>query len=109
VRRVGSALDCRATRLRVPARQVLRDLRSFARLTWRMGVRSRYRRLFWSTLGKLATRNPRGLRYSIALLALYLHMDEFSRFLLQRLDAAIGAAQEPAPRSPAGTAASGVG
>jgi hypothetical protein len=98
VLRVGEALDCRGKRLRLPARRVLLDLRSFARLAWRMGVRGRNRRLFWSTLGKLVRRNPRSLRYSIALMALYLHFGKFRDFLLVRLDAAIRSALETVPR-----------
>lgn len=99
VLRVGTLLDCRAKRLRVPLRRMLLDLRTLLRLSWRMGVRGGHRRLYWSTLAKLAWRNPRGLRYSIALIALYLHLGEFSRFLLRRLQVAIEHAQEPEPRT----------
>lgn len=104
VLRVGTELDCRSKRVRVPLRRTLLDLRSFARLVWRMGVRSHYRGVFWGTLRKLAWRNPRGLRYSIALMALYLHLGEFSRFLVRRLDAAIRTAAEAAPLTRTGAA-----
>ncbi len=86
VLRVGSALDCRHKKLKLPLRSVLRDLRGFLRLTWRMGVRARYRRHFWSTLARLVWRNPRGLRYSVALMALYLHFGPFRDFVVARLD-----------------------
>jgi hypothetical protein len=55
-----------------------------------MGVKKSYRALFWRTLGRLLWRNPRGLRYSIALMALYLHFDGFRDYLVARLDDAIG-------------------
>lgn len=93
VLQVGSALDCSKKRLRLPWRYVRRDLKGFARLLWRGGVRSDYRRIFWGTLARLVWRNPRGLRYSIALMALYLHFGPFSRFLLGRLDRAIEVAR----------------
>jgi hypothetical protein len=82
---LGTVLDCSRKKLRLPLRARLRDLRGFARLLWRMGVRGSYRSVFWKTLGKLLWRNPRGLRYSIALIALYLHFGPFARFLCGRL------------------------
>ncbi len=82
---VGSVLDCKAKKLRLPLRERLRELRGFARLVWRMGVRGGYRRSFWRTLLMLLWRNPRGLRYSIGLMALYLHLGEFSKSVAARL------------------------
>jgi radical SAM superfamily enzyme YgiQ (UPF0313 family) len=104
VLRVGAALNCRKKRLRLPWRYVRRDLLGFARLLWRGGVRSEYRWIFWRTLARLAWRNPRGLRYSIALMALYLHFGAFAKFLLGRLDRAIVAAGA-SPQAPARGAA----
>ena len=86
VLRVGSALDCSKKKLRLPLRYLLKDLKGFTRLVWRMGVRQPYRGLFWRTLAKLVWRNPRGLRYSIAMMALYLHFGEFKGFVVDRLD-----------------------
>ncbi|MFQ5505208.1 MAG: B12-binding domain-containing radical SAM protein [Planctomycetota bacterium] len=101
VQRVGSVLDCSQKRLRQPLRNVLRDMKAFARLIWRMGIGKRYRGLFWRTLVKLARRNPRGLRYSIAMMALYLHFGEFRHYLLARLDDAIRAAEDASVAEPA--------
>ncbi len=86
VRSVGSALDCTKKRMKLPLRHRLRDLRGFRRLIWRMGVRRRYRAEFWKTLAACGVKNPRGLRYAIALMALYLHFGEFRDHLLARLD-----------------------
>ena len=86
---MGTALNSKHRKLKLPWRYVRRDLRSFGRLLWRMGVRKSYRRLFWSTLLKLVWRNPRSLRYAVAPMALYLHFGEFRRTVLDRLDAHI--------------------
>jgi len=92
VLQVGSQLDCSKKRLRLPLRSVLRDLRGFCCLVWRMGVLADYRWTFWKTLGKLAWRNPKGLRYSVALMALYLHFGSFRKFLVAHLTGSIEAA-----------------
>jgi len=104
---VGTKLDCSRKRLRLPLRQKVKDLRTFFRLILRMGVRSDYRGLFWSTLARLAWRNARGLRYSVALLALYLHFGEFRRYLVARLGDQIRAVEQAEAVQPA--AASGLG
>ena len=86
VRSVGLALDCTKKRMRLPLRHRLRDLKGFARLLWRMGVRRSYRAEFWNTLAVCGAKNPRGLRYTVALMALYLHFGDFRDLLLARLD-----------------------
>ncbi len=86
VRSVGATLDCSKKRMRLPPRYLLRDLKGLSRLIWRMGVRRSYRAEFWKTLAICGTRNPRGLRYAIALMALYLHFGDFRDYLLARLD-----------------------
>lgn len=94
VLQVGSTLDCSKKKLKLPARAVLTDLKAFTRLMWRMGVRKSYRWVFWRTLCQLAWRNPRGLRYSIALMALYLHFGEFKDYLVGRLGRSIHLAEQ---------------
>ena len=79
----------------------LKDLGTFLRLLYRMGVRRSYRGLFWRTLAKLVRRNPRGLRYSVALLALYLHFGDFRSFLVARLGEEIRAAEHAETPQPA--------
>ena len=97
VLRVGSELDCSKKKLKLPLRLVLKDLKGFTRLIWRMGVRKPYRRIFWSTLAKLVWRNPKGLRYSVAMMALYLHFGEFKNFVVTRLDELIARRKGAAP------------
>jgi hypothetical protein len=101
VRDVGAALDCRAKRMRVPLRHLVRDLRGLGRLMWRMGVRRRYRAEFWRTVAVCGLRNPRGLRYAIALTALYLHFGDFQAYLLNRLDREIVRAEAASHSHPA--------
>jgi hypothetical protein len=86
---VGTALDCTKKRLRLPLRLVLKDLKGFFRMLWRMGVRSNYRRAFWGTVARCAWRNPRGMRYSMALMALYLHFGAFREYLVEHLTRSI--------------------
>jgi radical SAM superfamily enzyme YgiQ (UPF0313 family) len=96
VRSVGLLLDCRARRMRLPWRRRLRDLRSFLRIVWRVGIRARYRRHFWRTLSVLAVRNPRALRDMVGLMALFVHLDSFRDFLVAQIDRRIeGALQAP--------------
>jgi len=90
---VGTRLNCRQKRLRLPLRQTLKDLRAFSRVLYRLGLRSRDRALFWRTLARLLWRNPRSLRYSVALMALYLHFGTFRRHVMARLDEQIRAVE----------------
>jgi radical SAM superfamily enzyme YgiQ (UPF0313 family) len=89
VLRVGAAMNCSGKRLALPWRTRVRELRGFARLVWQMGFCAPYWPRFWLTLTGLLWRNPRSVRYSVALMALYLHLGEFARDLVRRLDAEI--------------------
>jgi hypothetical protein len=92
VRRVGRQLDCSKKRLRMPPRHVWRDVRSFVRMAWRMGVRDRdVRRHWWRAMVDCALHNPGALRYVGAMVALYLHLGPFARFVSERLTAQITA------------------
>ncbi|MHC4957658.1 MAG: B12-binding domain-containing radical SAM protein [Planctomycetota bacterium] len=97
---VGTRLNCRGKKLRLPLRQTVKDLGTFFRLLYRMGVRASYRSAFWSTLLKLIWHNPRGLRYSVALLALYLHFGDFRHYLVARLGDEIRAAEQEQAAEP---------
>ncbi|MFQ5696396.1 MAG: B12-binding domain-containing radical SAM protein, partial [Terriglobia bacterium] len=97
---VGTKLDCSKKKLRLPLRQTAKDLRTFFRLLCRMGMRSSYRSVFWRTLLKLIWRNPRGLRYSVALLALYLHFGDFRNYLVERLGTEIRSAEQAEAAQP---------
>ena len=47
-----------------------------------------------TALAACGLKNPRALRYVIALMALYLHFGDFHGFLLARLDREIARAEE---------------
>ena len=97
VRRSVRALDVRGHAVRVPLASVWRDLRSFFRIAWRSGVRdARVRRQFWATLLDGLLHNPRAIKITVTLAALFLHLGPFARFLGQRLDRQI-AALSPSP------------
>jgi len=84
---VGRLLDCSARRFRMPLTRVVRDLRSFARMAWRMGIKNRAVRLhWWRTMLSTARENPRALRYVGAMTALYLHLGPFAQFVANRLE-----------------------
>lgn len=104
VRAAGLLLDCSTRKMRLPLRHRFRDLRAFARIVWKLGIRARYRRQFWRTLVELAFRNPRALRDMVGLMALFLHLDTFRDFLVAQIDGRIAraAASEGGDR-PAGS------
>jgi radical SAM superfamily enzyme YgiQ (UPF0313 family) len=103
VRRVGRQLDCSKKRLRMPARHIWRDVRSFARMVWKMGVRdAEVRRHWWRTVLDCALHNPRAFRYVGAMIALYLHLGPFAKFVSNRLTTQIEAIESKqwAPPAP---------
>ena len=96
VRRVGRQLDCSRKRLRMPPRHLWRDLRSFGRMAWRMGVTDpAVRGHWWRTIVDCAWHNPRALRYVGAMIALYLHLGPFARFVSSRLAIQIKEIDDP--------------
>ena len=98
VRRVGRLLDCSARRFRMPLTRVVRDLRSFARMAWRMGIKNRAVRLhWWRTMLSTARENPRALRYVGAMTALYLHLGPFAQFVANRLEVEMERETESVP------------
>jgi radical SAM superfamily enzyme YgiQ (UPF0313 family) len=85
-RRVGKELDCSERRTRWPLRHMARDVRTFLRMIWRMGIRGGDMRWeFWKTLAHCLTRNPMALRYVVSMLLLYLHLGPFARYVAGRL------------------------
>jgi radical SAM superfamily enzyme YgiQ (UPF0313 family) len=86
--RVTRMLDVSGHRVNRPLRAVLRDLRSFARITWRIGVLDRRSRAsYWRAVGDCLLHNPRAARIMVSFAALYLHFGPYSRFLDARMAA----------------------
>jgi hypothetical protein len=82
VRRVGRMLKRGRSR-----RIVLGDLRTLARLSWRMpGSGCGVRRQFWSTMLDCIIHNRAALPYVTAMIALYLHLGPFARQVIAEID-----------------------
>jgi radical SAM superfamily enzyme YgiQ (UPF0313 family) len=89
-RRAARMLDRSAHSIRPPLRHVLRDLRGFGRMAWRMGVRDpEVRREWWRTLVETAVHNPAAIKIVMSFAALYVHLGPYSKDLVERLDGMI--------------------
>ncbi len=87
VRRVCRDLDRGEHRLRMPWRNVARDLVAFTRIAYRVGWLGREtRRAFWGALADCALHNPRAIKIAASFAALYLHFGPYSRTLCGRLE-----------------------
>lgn len=89
VLKVGTALDSSQRRFRPGFRQWLRELRGFWRMSLKLGLSGVTRRVFWSTMVKALWKNPKSIRYTGSLMALYLHFGPFSRYVAARIREAI--------------------
>jgi radical SAM superfamily enzyme YgiQ (UPF0313 family) len=102
VRRVGRQLDCSEKHLQMPLRHIWRDVRSFMRMMWRMGIKNRaMRRHWWRTILDCAFHNPRAFRYVGAMVALYLHLGPFAQFVSRQLTVQIDAIESTTWAPPA--------
>jgi hypothetical protein len=96
VRRVCRRLGSSQRRYKPSLGRWARELRGFFRMARRLGMAPATRREFWHTFLDTLSRNPRAIRYTGALVGLYLHMGPFARYVAERLRAAI-ADEERAP------------
>jgi hypothetical protein len=55
----------------------------------KLGVRSETRRYFWGTMVKSLLKNPKSIRYTGSLVALYLHFGTFSKYVAGKIREAI--------------------
>jgi len=99
VQRLARALDLSRHRVVRPQGHIWRDLRSFGRLIWRLGLRDRQvRGPFWRAVSDCLRHNPRTLRTVMSFAALYLHVKPFALFMDARLKAQV---EGPVPVLPA--------
>lgn len=89
--RMACQLDLSEHKVNRPLRLLLRDARSFLRISWRTGVLNREARApFWRAVLKCAIDNPRAARTVYSQAALFMHFQPYSRFmdtqLTQRID-----------------------
>jgi hypothetical protein len=92
VSRMARKLDLSGHRVNRPVRNLLRDARSFCRITWHSGVRSRaVRGPFWRAVCDCLVQNPRALRTVYSQAALFMHFFPYSRFMVTKLSEKIDA------------------
>lgn len=112
-RRVGRELDRSAHALQPSARNLLRDVRGFLGMFWKMGIRDpRVRGEWWGALVDCLLHNPAALKIVLSFAALYLHLGPYTRDLVDRLDREIallpdGAGPVQRSSTPVRAAASG--
>jgi len=86
-RRVGRMLRRGKRRFKAPLRYVLRDMRGFGRLVWRLPAAGPgTARQFWKMALDCAIHNPRALPFLFMLSALYMHHGPFSRQVIGQID-----------------------
>ena len=86
---VGTRLSSRGRRFKPDWRHQWKELKGFVRLARRLGFQPGVRGPFWRTVLRALWRNPRSIRYTGALAALYLHFGPFAQYVAQRIRAAI--------------------
>jgi radical SAM superfamily enzyme YgiQ (UPF0313 family) len=92
VRRMARALDCSKSRFRPPFAQLMRELKAFVLILWRLGVYNHETRVpWWKSFFVILFRNPRAIRIAVSLGALYLHFGPLSQRISDRLTQQIAA------------------
>jgi radical SAM superfamily enzyme YgiQ (UPF0313 family) len=92
VRRVGVALRIPPRPQAVVLRAALRESRRFLRLMVGITIsRPEMRRSAWYTLFYIARYNPRAIPAVMRVMAMYLHLGPFSRFVIDKIDGQIRA------------------
>jgi hypothetical protein len=91
VARVGRRLDSSTRRFKPAWGHWLREMKAFTRLTLKLGFARATCGPFWRTVLASLWRNPKSIRYTGALIALYLHFGPFSRYVATRIRAALAA------------------
>jgi hypothetical protein len=86
---VGVRLDSTKRKFVPPLKLRLKELKGFVRMIGKMGIQSVTRRHFWRVFFQALIKNPASIRYTMALVALYLHFGSFSRYVAQRTREAI--------------------
>ncbi|QSQ23266.1 B12-binding domain-containing radical SAM protein [Pyxidicoccus parkwayensis] len=98
VLRAGKWLNSRNRRYKPSLMKQLKELRGFVRLATKMSAQKSTRAHFWKTLGKALVSNPGSIRYTVSLMALYLHFGPFSQFVSQKIRQAIDEEQHKPSR-----------
>jgi hypothetical protein len=91
---MGQMLDARPRHYQPSRMRQLKEVRGFLRLVRKMSLEKSTRGPFWRTLLRALVSNPRSIRYTVSLMALYLHFGPFSRFVSERIRQAIEQEQQ---------------
>jgi radical SAM superfamily enzyme YgiQ (UPF0313 family) len=89
VRRVSRVLDGSKRRYKPSIGRRLKELRAFGRMVRKLGLQRGTAGEFWRTMLHAARTNPGAIRYTGALVGLYLHFGPFSRYVADRVKFAI--------------------
>jgi Domain of unknown function (DUF4070) len=101
VRVLGRMLDRPASVGGFSLAHTLRELKGLARLLgWVTFRRTDLRRHFWGAVIDCLRHRPRNLEFVLAMIAFYLHLGTFARFLIADLDRQIAALDGEAARQP---------
>jgi hypothetical protein len=91
VARVGAKLQSAKRRYRPNLRLRLLELKGFWRMTMKLGWQRATRGPFWRTVLGSLWKNPKSIRYTGSLIALYVHFGPFSRYIAARIRTSIAA------------------
>lgn len=89
VLKVGLELDSSKRRFKTGLRQGLLEVKGFWRMTRRLGLPRATRRHFWRTLIQAVLKNPKSLRYSGLMMAMYLDLGPFAEYVSGKIREAI--------------------
>ena len=105
VHHVGQVMKRPTYWIKIYPRLLLRDLKLFAKLIWKMTVNEpEMRRPFWRTIVATARDNPRALEFVVMIIVMYLHLGPFAKLVIAALDeriAEIDASEPEAIATPA--------
>jgi hypothetical protein len=82
---VGLVLDSSKRKFRPSFGLWLKELRAFGRMIAKLGTAKGTRGYFWRVFAKALLKNPRSIRYTMSMMALYLHFGPFSKYVADRL------------------------
>ncbi|MEP0236044.1 B12-binding domain-containing radical SAM protein [Roseibium sp.] len=87
VRKVAKMLNMKGANGSLFGAGLFHDLQMFGRLVWAMTfTNTTYRGPFWRTLAATAFTNFRAIKPVMMMLALYVHLGPFSRFVIKEID-----------------------
>lgn len=94
VRRVATMLNTSGANADLFGATLPHDLRMFGRLVLTMTFAGKDQRaIFWKTLFWCLTHRPSTIKQVLVMMALYVHLGPFSRFVLQQIDTQIAAVE----------------